>query len=49
MRDWIIIVILYVLAVGGFRSLGGLRSAGEAFRRWGAHGGSSRTQPGSSS
>jgi len=49
MRDWIVTLILYVLAVIGFRGLGGFSSAGKAFRRWGAHGGSSRTQPGSSS
>jgi hypothetical protein len=34
-RDWIVILVLYVLALLGFRALGGIRSAGEAFERWG--------------
>ncbi len=49
MQGWIVILILYILAVAGFRGLGGFTSAGEAFRRWGGHGLSSRSQPGSSS
>ena len=35
MREWIVIGVLYVLVVVGFRSLGGFRSAGEALRQWG--------------
>ena len=30
-----IILVLYVLALFGFRALGGIRAAGEAFERWG--------------
>jgi hypothetical protein len=35
MRDWIVILVLYVVALLGFRALGGIRAAGEAFERWG--------------
>lgn len=49
MRDWIAILILYVLALGLFRVLGGLGSAAEALRRWGGHTAGSRVNPGSSS
>jgi hypothetical protein len=49
MRDWIAILILYVLALGLFRILGGLGSAAEAFRRWGGHTAANRINPGSSS
>jgi hypothetical protein len=35
MTQWIIIVVLYGLGMGLFSLLGGLSSAGEAFRRWG--------------
>jgi hypothetical protein len=48
MRDWIVILVLYVLNIALLSALGGLASAGEAFRRWGAF--SSRlTRSGSSS
>ncbi len=49
MRDWIAILILYVLALGLFRVLGGLGSAADAFRRWGGHSSGTRVNPGSSS
>ncbi len=49
MRDWIVILVLYALALGLFRVLGGLRAAGDAFRRWGGHSAGSRANPGSSS
>jgi len=49
MRDWIVILILYVLALGLFRVLGGLRAAGDVFRRWGRHSAATRANPGSSS
>jgi hypothetical protein len=35
MWTWILIASLYLLGMGLFRLLGGLGSAGEAFRRWG--------------
>jgi hypothetical protein len=35
MLNWIIIVSLYALGMGLWALLGGLSSAGEAFRRWG--------------
>jgi hypothetical protein len=35
MRDWIVISVLYVVVLFGFRALGGIRAAGEAFERWG--------------
>ncbi len=35
MSNWIVIVLLYVLGMGLFGLIGGLRSAGEAFRTWG--------------
>lgn len=35
MSNWIIVVILYVLGMGFFHLLGGLRAAGEAVRSWG--------------
>ena len=43
MRDWIVILVLYVVVLFGFRALGGLRAAGEAIERWGR----SSTTPGS--
>ena len=36
MESWIIIVALYAVGMGLFHFLGGLRSAGKAFERWGA-------------
>jgi hypothetical protein len=35
MATWIGIGVGYGLAAGGFRLLGGFRSAGEALRQWG--------------
>ena len=49
MRDWIALVILYILVLGLFRVLGGLGSAAEAFRRWGEHSAGPRGNPRSSS
>ena len=33
--QWVVIAVLYVLGFGLLGLLGGLSSAGEAFRRWG--------------
>jgi hypothetical protein len=49
MRDWIVIVALYVLSLGLFRVLGGIRGAAETFRRWGHASSAVRFNPGSSS
>jgi hypothetical protein len=49
MRDWIVIAILYLLVLVLFRVLGGVASAGEAMRRWGAHSSARRFKPRSSS
>jgi Sec-independent protein translocase protein TatA len=49
MRDWIVILILYVLVFGLFRLLEGFASAGEAFRSWGSRSTTIRPRPGSSS
>jgi hypothetical protein len=49
MRDWIVVGVLYVLALGLFRVLGGWGSAADVFRRWGTHSAGIRTNPGSSS
>ena len=35
MIGWIVIVIGYVLLIGGFRMLGGVSSAMDALRSWG--------------
>ena len=35
MRDWIVVVVLYVLGIGIFHVLGGLAAAGEALSNWG--------------
>jgi len=35
MWSWIVIGVLYVLVIGGFRILGGIGAAGEALRDWG--------------
>jgi hypothetical protein len=48
-RDWIVIAVLYVLVLLLFRFLGGVASAGEAMRRWGAHSSARRFKPRSSS
>ena len=49
MRDWTVILILYVLALLLFRILGGLGAAADVFRRWGGHSAGPRPNPGSSS
>jgi hypothetical protein len=49
MRDWVVILVLYVLALGFFRILGGFGAAADAFRRWGNASSDFRTNPGSSS
>jgi hypothetical protein len=36
MLDWIVIGVLYITGIAFFRLIGGIGSAGEAFRRWGA-------------
>jgi Sec-independent protein translocase protein TatA len=35
MWSWIVIGVLYVLVLGGYRMLGGLGAAAEAMRDWG--------------
>jgi hypothetical protein len=49
MKDWIVIGVFYLVALGLFRFAGGLGSAGEAFRRWGRASTGFRSNPGSSS
>jgi hypothetical protein len=49
MRDWIVILVLYVLSLGLFRILGGLRGSADTFRRWGRASSALRMSPGSSS
>jgi hypothetical protein len=34
--DWIVIGVLYLAGIGFFRWIGGLDSAGDGLRRWGA-------------
>jgi predicted metalloprotease len=34
-RDWIVVLVLYVVGLGFFGVLGGLRSAADALQRWG--------------
>jgi hypothetical protein len=46
MWNWIIIVALYALGMGFFALLGGLRSAGDAIRRWGETARSARAPSG---
>jgi hypothetical protein len=48
MRDWIVIGVLYILVLTLFRLLGGLSSAAEALRSWGAASAALRRNPGSS-
>jgi hypothetical protein len=36
MSNWIVIVLLYLVDMGLLGLIGGLGSAAEAFRRWGA-------------
>ena len=35
MRDWIVILVLYVLVLFGFAWCGGLRAAGKSIEDWG--------------
>jgi hypothetical protein len=35
MVSWIVTGVLYVLAIGGFRFVGGMSSAMDALRQWG--------------
>ncbi len=49
MREWIPILVLYVLGLMIFRVLGGLGAAAGALRRWGRGSSTLRTNPGSSS
>jgi hypothetical protein len=49
MRDWIVIAILYLLVLVLFRIVGGVASAVEAMRRWGAHSSARRFTPRSGS
>jgi hypothetical protein len=51
MVQWTIIVLLYAFGMGAFGLLGGLSSAGEAFRRWGESAAAKRDRatPGSGS
>jgi hypothetical protein len=48
MRDWIVFFVLYVVVLGLFRALGGLRSAADAFRMWGKASTAIRDDPRSS-
>jgi hypothetical protein len=49
MWDVIVIGVLYVLALGFFRMLGGWGAAADTFRRWGSHNASLPVDPASSS
>jgi hypothetical protein len=49
MRDWIVILVLYVFVLGLFRVLGGFAAAGEAIQAWGRATSRIRTKPGSGS
>jgi hypothetical protein len=42
MWSWIVLGVLYVLVIGGYRLLGGIGAAAEALRDWG---GASSTGP----
>ena len=44
MTTWIVIVVSYVLSIGGFRWLGGIGAAGEALREWGRSRAADRSQ-----
>ena len=35
MRDWIVVVVLYLFGMGLFHVLGGLGAAAETLKRWG--------------
>jgi hypothetical protein len=49
MRDWIVVLILYLLGMGFLGLLGGLHSAADAVRHWGEASSSIRENPASSS
>ncbi len=49
MGELIVVFALYLLGVGFFAILGGIRSAADAFRRWGEASSSIPRNPGSSS
>ena len=49
MREWLPILVLYVLGLGIFRVLGGFGAAADAFRRWGHSRSALEANPGSSS
>jgi hypothetical protein len=48
LREWIPIVVLYLVGLGFFRLLGGFAAAGRALERWGRGSSTMRTNPGSS-
>jgi hypothetical protein len=48
MWSWIMIGVLYVLVLGGYRLLGGIAAAGDALREWG-HASSKGSHPAVSS
>jgi hypothetical protein len=47
--EWILIGVLYVVVIAGFRRLGGFGSAGDAMRRWGRASSTVRRDPRSTS
>jgi hypothetical protein len=49
MREWIIIVVLYVFGVGFFHVLGGLGAAAESLKQWGRVSSTVGSTPASSS
>ena len=48
MWSWIVIGVLYVLVLGGYRLLGGIGAAADALRQWG-HASSKGSHPAPSS
>ena len=49
MGEWILIAVLYVVVIAGFRWLGGFGSAGDAMREWGRASSTIRRDPRSAS
>jgi hypothetical protein len=49
MHNWIVVLMLYLLGLGFFGVLGGLRSAADALRKWGETSSAIREHPASSS
>ena len=45
MWSWIVLGVVYVLVLGGFRVLGGIGAASEALRDWGRASASSGQKP----